>query len=170
MLIRVLPLLCLLFLSSLSLSHVKQEVPTVPETCPVAKPADQPFVPPPPHPAKPGRGYYWFGTERLWTSLPEVGTWRLGHYSPGDPTFRQKLFFWRQGYDPDTEPSPNLTVGGKRIDAHAGPLLTDGKGIGGSTRDDQFIVTGINFPTAGCWEITGRYENDELTVVIWVSP
>jgi hypothetical protein len=31
-------------------------------------------------------------------------------------------------------------------------------------------MTGINVATAGCWEITGRYENDELTFVIWVSP
>jgi len=170
MLTRLLPLLCLVFLSSLALSHVKQKVSTVPETCPVTKPADQPFVPPPPHPAGPGRGYYWFGTDRLWTSLPEVGAWRLGHNSPGDATFRQKLFFWRQGYDPRSEPRPNLTVSGKRIDAPAGPLLTDGKGSGGSTKDDQFIVTGINFPTTGCWEITGRYENDELAFVIWVSP
>jgi hypothetical protein len=29
-------------------------------------------------------------------------------------------------------------------------------------------VTGINFPTIGCWEITGRYENDALTFVVWV--
>jgi hypothetical protein len=170
MLARLLPLLCLLSLSSLSLSQVGQEAPTVPETCPVTKPTDRPFVPPSAYPAKPGRGYYWFGTDSLWTSLPVIGAWRLGHYESGDPTFRQKLFFWRQGYDPRTEPRPNLTVSGRRIDAHAGPLLTDGKGNGSWIKDDQFIVTGINFPTAGCWEVTGRYENDELTFVIWVSP
>jgi hypothetical protein len=63
-----------------------------------------------------------------------------------------------------------LTVSGRRIDAHAGLLLTDGKGNGSWTKDDQFIVTGINFPTTGCWEVTGRYENEELTFIIWVSP
>jgi hypothetical protein len=166
---RLLPLLCLLFLSSSSLSQDKPEPLTVPETCPVTKPADQPFVPPP-YPAKPGHGYYWFGTDRLWTSLPVIGAWRLGHYEPDDPTFRQKLFFRRQGYDARIEPRPNLTVSGKRIDAPAGPLLTDGKGNGSSAKDDQFIVTCINFPTTGCWEVTGRYENDELTFVIWISP
>jgi hypothetical protein len=31
-------------------------------------------------------------------------------------------------------------------------------------------MTGINFPTVGCWEITGRYESDELTFIVWVAP
>jgi hypothetical protein len=95
---------------------------------------------------------------------------RLGHYTSSDPTFREKLPFWRQGYDPHSEPRPNLTVSGKRIDAIAPPVQTDGKGNGSWTRDDQFIMTGIDFPTAGCWEMTGRYNDEELTFVVWVSP
>jgi hypothetical protein len=31
-------------------------------------------------------------------------------------------------------------------------------------------MTGIDFPTAGCWEMTGRYNDEELTFVVWVSP
>ena len=31
-------------------------------------------------------------------------------------------------------------------------------------------MTDINFPTAGCWQITGRYNDHELTFVVWVSP
>jgi hypothetical protein len=165
----LLPLLYLL--SSAAVSQDRPRIPAAPNTCSVTKLANQPFVPPPPYPAKPSRGEFWFGTDRLWTALPVNGTWsRLPHYTPGDPTFRQKLAFWRQGYDPHTEPRPNLTVSGRRIDSLAGPLQTDGKGIGSWTKDDQFIGTGINFPTTGCWEITGRYENDELTFVVWVSP
>jgi hypothetical protein len=38
-----------------------------------------------------------------------------------------------------------------------------------TTRHQSFIVTGINFPTLGCWEITARYENDELTFVLWIA-
>jgi hypothetical protein len=167
---RLFPLLFLLSLSSLSLSQNRQKTPVVPETCSVTRPANQPFVPPSPYPAKTIHGEFWFGTDRLWTDLPVTGTWRLGHYTPGDPTFRQKLIFWRQGYDPHAEPRPNLTVRGRRLDSPAPPLHTDGKGIGSWTKDDQFIMTGINLPTAGCWEITGRYENEELTFVLWVSP
>jgi hypothetical protein len=28
---------------------------------------------------------------------------------------------------------------------------------------------GISIPTFGCWEITARYRNDELTFVVWVT-
>jgi hypothetical protein len=166
---RLLPLLCLLSLSSLSLSQHRQ-TPAVPKTCSVTKPASQSFVPPAPYPAKPSRGQFWFGTDRLWTRLPETGAWiGLVHYTPSDPTFRQKLFFWRQGYDAHAETQAKLTVSGRRIDAPAQPLQTDGPGTGSWTADDQFLVTGINFPTIGCWEITGRYENDEVTFVVWVG-
>jgi len=167
--IRLLPLLCLLSLSSFSISQDRQ-APVVPKTCSVTKPANQPFAQPPSYPAKPSRGQFWFGTDRLWTALPETGAWiGLGHYTPSDPTFRQKLAFWRQGYDPHAEPRPNLIVNGRRIDSPAGPLQTDGKGNGSWTKDDQFIMAGINFPTIGCWQITAHYEDDELTFVVWVG-
>jgi len=94
----------------------------------------------------------------------------LPHYTPDDPTFRQKLFFWRQGYSPHTGPQAKLTVTGRRIDSPAPPLLSDKTSNGSWTEQDQaFIVTGINFPTVGCWEITGHYENDELTFAVWVA-
>jgi hypothetical protein len=68
----------------------------IPDTCPVTKPEDQPFVPPPPYLAKAPIGMFWYGTDELWTLLHADGTWAgLPHYTPDDPTFRQKLFFWR---------------------------------------------------------------------------
>ena len=168
---RLLPFLCLLPLSAVSVGQNHPRIPIVPSSCPVTKP-NQPFVPPAPYPAQPSLGRFWFGTDRLWTAIPVSGTWSgLPHYTPTDPTYRQKLPFWRQGYDPHTEPLPDLTVTGRRIDGPAGPLQSDGRGNGSWTRDDQFfIMTGINFPTLGCWEITGRYESDELTFVVWVAP
>lgn len=126
------------------------------------------FVRPAPYPAKPSKDSFWFGTDRLWTALPVNGKWSLGHYWPNDPTFRQKLFFWRQGYDPHTEAS-KLMVTGRRIDSPAPPLLTDGPGSESWTLQDSFTVTGINFPTLGCWEVTGHDENDEVTFVIWIA-
>lgn len=172
MLSRLLSFLCLIVLSQASVSQSSKAMNAVPDSCPVTRPhRTSLFVPPFPFPATASPGTFWFGTDKLWTSLPADGTWKgLPHYKPGDPTFRQKLAFWRQGYDPHAEPRPNLTVSGRRIDSQAGPLQSDGKGNGSWTRDDQFIMTGINLPTTGCWEITGRYENDELTFVVWVAP
>lgn len=158
-----------LFYSTMSFGQ-NTSTPVIPNSCPVTKPAEQPFIPPAPHPAKPDPGGFWFGTDRLWTALPRAGVWRLGHYTADDPTFRQKLPFWRQDYDPHAQPAPNLTVSGRRIDAKAPPLLTDGKGSGAWTDDDEFIMTGINFPTTGCWEITSHFDDDALTFVVWVLP
>jgi hypothetical protein len=31
------------------------------------------------------------------------------------------------------------------------------------------MLTGINFPTLGCWEITGRYKDEALTFVVFVA-
>src|SRR5215471_1284177 len=31
------------------------------------------------------------------------------------------------------------------------------------------MFVGVSFPTLGCWEITRRYDDDELTFVIWVT-
>lgn len=167
---RLLPVLCLLCWSSLSPSQDKQPTKAVPENCSVTKPADQPFVPPRPHPARPSPGQFWFGTDRLWTALPKSGAWfGLPHYTRDDPTFRQKLAFWRQGFDAHVMTPGKLTVSGRRIDSTAPPLQTDGPGTPSWTADDQVLMTGINFPSIGCWEITGRYENDELTFVVWVG-
>jgi hypothetical protein len=141
-----------------------------PETCPVTKPSDQPFVPPLPYPTKASKGSFWFGTDHLWTALPVDGTWkRLPHYTPSDPTFRQKLFWWRRGYDWHTEPQPKLTATGRRLDSSAPPLLSDRANNGWVQEDQPFMVVGINFPTLGCWEIKGHYQDDELTFVVWVA-
>ena len=167
---RLLSLLCLLGWSSLSLSQDKLPTTAVPATCSVTQPADQPFVPPAPYPARPSPGQFWFGTDRLWTALPKTGAWLgLPHYTPSDPTFRQKLAFWRQGFDAHAKTAAKLTVSGRRLDAIAQPVITDGPAVPSWTEDDQFLGTGINFPTIGCWEITGRYETDELTFVVWVG-
>jgi hypothetical protein len=161
---------CLLFLPVLCLGQERQQTSTVPETCPVTKPAAQPFVPLQPYPAKPSRGQFWFGTDSLWTALSETGAWiGLGHYTPNDPTFRQKLAFWRQGFDAHVAPEAKLTVSGRRTDSLAPPLQKDGPGTPSWTGEDQFFMTGINFPTTGCWKITGRFEDVRLTFVVWVG-
>jgi hypothetical protein len=143
----------------------------VPKTCPISKPPVRPFVPLSPYPAKTSPDSFWFGTVKLWTSLPVDGTWRsLPHYTPSDPTFRQKLFFWRQGYSLRSELS-HLTVTGRRLDASAPPLAADEANAGWQDdKEHPFMVTGVNFPTLGCWEVTGDYHGDKLTFVVWVAP
>ena len=168
---RLLLLVCLISESQLSLSQQSGiATPRVPKTCPVMKPYQTSlFVPPSPYPPKAPKGDFWFGSDKLWINLLVDGTWgKLGHYMPSDPTFRQKLFWWRQGYDWHTEPYPRLKVTGRRLDASAAPLLADRANNGWQKQDQPFMVIGINFPTFGCWEIKGQYQDDELIFVVWV--
>jgi hypothetical protein len=169
MLARLLALLYLFFLSQPFLAHqigaATQD--DVPDACPVTRVGQTSlFVPPPPYPAKASAGRFWFGTDKLWTSLPENPAWKLG---PPGPTLREKLFYWRQGYVVRAEPHPQLTVKGRRLDVPAPPLVADRASNGWVQRNQPFIVTAINFPTVGCWEVTAHYKDDDLTFVVWVS-
>src|SRR3989442_2049804 len=75
--------------------------------CPTTPPPLIPFIAPNPYPAQPDAAHFYFGTDSLWVSLPKSGKW-FGS--------RQKLFWWRAGYEYRSELRPNLTVIGKRLD------------------------------------------------------
>ena len=119
--------------------------------CPVTKPSDHQFVPPPPYESTVGSGEFWYGTPALWTLI--YPGWRL--HSGG-----QKLPFFRQGYDVMKERTPRLTVVARRLDGNA-PLVwngyannasIDGEGVAG-----MFMTTGVDIPSSGCWEIAAHY-------------
>ena len=140
-------------------------------SCPATMPPLMSFLPPSPYPTELPSGSFWFGTENLWTTLPMDGTWKgLLHYRPADSAFRNKLFWWHEGYDWRTENAPNLTVTGRRLDAPAPPLATDEHANAGWTNDQNhaFMVAGIFIPTPGCWQITGDYNGERLTFVVSV--
>jgi hypothetical protein len=157
--LRLLALFSFLLLVQTSLARQSQATKgDVPETCPVSNASDHPLIPPWPYPKVPDVGGSWFGTDRLWIALSMDGTWR---------GYRQKMQWWRQGYDYRTEPEPKLKVTGKRLDAPAPPLMAKTNNVGGPIPS---MMVGMNFPAPGCWEITGHYESDELTFVVWVAP
>jgi hypothetical protein len=171
-LLRLLPLLCLLCILQAILAQQSgtTKLEGVPESCPVTTPIQtSPFVPPPPYTAT-ERGQFWFGTDRLWTNLPLDGIWKglPVDTTPGHPTFFQKLFWWRQGHDGRAEPRPKLKVTGQRLDSPVPPLEVS-RATTAITADRSAMLVGVQFPTVGCWQITGHYEDDELTFVIWVA-
>ncbi|SRR6266851_796962 len=161
---RLLTFLCLLIFLPASLAQ--QSEPTapeaVPDSCPVTKQSDKPFVAPFPYPAQAPKGSFWFGTDNLWTLLGNP-RWPMG----------QKTFWWRQDWGrykwiPEEQAS-KLTVTARRLDAvsQSSEILK----ANSSYREQDwkaFLVGGINFSTPGCWEITGRYDDDELSYVVWV--
>ena len=162
MLFKRLPLL--LFLLPLSFPALSQDVktPPVPETCAVTNPLEHPFVPPKSY--QNSRGINWFGTDKLWTYLPTNGI-----SGQGEKTlwFREEWSHYSH-WIPE-ESALKLTITARRLDAatpppeiSAGPVFN---------RDwKAFMLGGINLPTPGCWEITGRYEDAEVQFVEWVVP
>jgi hypothetical protein len=140
------------------------------EGCPVTTAPDPPFVPPLPYRAGAGNVEFLYGTPALWAVVNPH--WRM-HGFRGS-----KLPFFRQGYDSRSERNPDLTVVARRLDgpsetvraARANMASTDG------TIEGMFMVTGLEIPTAGCWEIAARYapSSDEgtrmLTYTVWVEP
>jgi hypothetical protein len=137
--------------------------------CPVTQPPEPPFTPPPPNaPTAPWAGEFWYGTNLLWTRVPTSGMWYGLPHNPDGQT--QKVFWWRQGYIWKEDPTPALTVTGRRLDAPAPPLSASEATNAYAEDIQSAMLVGVDFPTPGCWEITGKVADAELSFVIWVAP
>jgi len=141
---------------------------TPPKTCPVTRPPAQAFIPPAPYARYgPSPDSFWYGTASLWTAVSKTGVWSG---LPDNPEgYTQKVFWWREGYVWTEEPEPQLVVSGRRLDATAAPLNVS-RATNAFAEDIQSaMLVGVDFPTLGCWEITGRYAGTELSFVVWVA-
>ncbi len=136
--------------------------------CPVTAPPDQPFVPPAPYSPDPGEGAFWYGTNTLWTRLPVDGVWR-GLPNRDNEGFFNKLFLWKQGFDGLKEPEPDIILSLKRLDAEK-PLVSSRGGTNAHFDNSWTMLTGVLFPTEGCWEITIHHDGNELTFVLSIQP
>jgi hypothetical protein len=102
------------------------------------------------------------GNGQLWTGLWPEGKVIFEPGGPGtiyeDGSLGMKWPWWR-GVE------GRLTIEGRRLDAPA-PLLrhTIPNGYG----ESGFQATGLIFPTEGCWEVTGKVGQAELTFVTLV--
>jgi hypothetical protein len=162
MVLRLLALFCLTSLCQPSFAQQPEILRgRVPDTCPVTKPSDHPFVPPAPYPPSPGFAF-WFGTDTLWTTLMSDGISGQGEKSFW---FSQEWSHYRR-WIPD-KVATKLTITARRLDAPVPPLEIS---AGPTFNQDwkAFMLGGISFPTLGCWEITGRYEDAEVQFVVWV--
>ena len=59
-----------------------------------------------------------------------------------------------------------LEITGQRIDAQAPPLEAHIP----CCYPTRFQATGLAFPTEGCWEVTAKAADSELSFIIWVEP
>jgi hypothetical protein len=107
---------------------------------------------------------HWFGSESLAVILPPDGVWRgMGP----EHRYRNKLFWWSYGFRPGSE--SNLVVRGRRLDDKSPPAdisratNAHSPSLGGWT-----MLVAVEFPSSGCWEITGEYLGQKLSFVVSV--
>ncbi len=140
-----------------------------PATCPITRPPQPAFIPPPPwSPQPPSPGEFWYGTDSLWTAIPEDAAWHGMPHNPGGWT--QKVFWWRKGYVWDQEPNPQLSMTARRLDGSAPSIAVSGATNAFAQDIQSAMLVGVDFPTLGCWQLTGSYRGSELTFVVWLAP
>lgn len=140
-----------------------------PADCPVTTQGDVLFKAPEPYEAiAPWDNIFWYGTENLWTALHKDGVWAGLPDNPGGYT--QKIMWWSDLYVLKDELVPALVVTGRRLDGDSPPLKFDGATNASAADIGDAMLTGVDFPTLGCWEITGQYKKTGLTFVVWIAP
>jgi hypothetical protein len=140
----------------------------LPANCPITTPPNPQFEPPAPYsPTSPFPGEFWFGSENLWTLLPDHGIWAGLPLNPEGYT--QKIFWWSEQFSLKAELEPDLIVFGERLDGKAPPLKLSKATNAFASDIGTAMLVGAGFPTSGCWEITGQYKKGKLTFVIWME-
>jgi hypothetical protein len=140
-----------------------------PADCPVTTLENAPFIAPEPFsPTAPWEGIFWYGIAGLWTALHTDGVWaKLPKTSDG---YTQKIMWWSDSYVLKDELEPALVVSGQRLDAKSEALRFYGATNAMADDIGEAMLTGVEFPTLGCWEVKGEYKNSELTFVVWIAP
>jgi hypothetical protein len=102
---------------------------------------------------------YHHGNGAIWTTLYPLGTVLFQPGGPGfiepDGTLSMKWWWWR-------DRPGMLTIEGRRLDAPAPPLSAT---IPDGYQSSSFQASGLDFPTPGCWEVTGSAGGSSLTFV-----
>ena len=126
------------------------------------------FVPPAPYPSTPTPVYRkaWYGTERLWTVLDTTGE-RWETVPNSEAGFGEKTFWWSTDWDSATDLRPAITVTGRQLNGD-GMFMTDGRGTNASFDLGTAMLVGVEVPNLGCWELTARYRDASLTIVVEV--
>lgn len=140
-----------------------------PADCPVTTAGNVSFKAPEQYSSDaPWEGIFWFGSEELWTALHTDGVW---WGLPNNPDgYTQKIMWWSKLFNVKHEQQPALIVTGRRLDAEAPPLKFYGATNASAGDIGDAMLTGVDFPTLGCWEVRGEYKKSELTFVVWIAP
>jgi len=104
----------------------------------------------------------WFGSNALAVLTSDDGSW-FGLGPKYD--YREKLWWYSAAFEPGME--SQMTVTGRRLDVDSLPArvtrTTNAQGMGGG---GWAMLMLVEFPSAGCWELTGEFQGQRLTFVV----
>ncbi len=106
----------------------------------------------------------WYGSESLAVMLPPNGIWRgMGP----EHHYRDKLFWWSYGFKPGGE--SNFKVSARNLsDSSLAAEISIPTGAHAPSLGGWTMLVAVEFPAAGCWEITGDYLGQRLSFVVEV--
>ena len=84
--------------------------------------------------------------------------------------YRNKLFWWRKGFNGMTETRPALVVHGRKLDGPAPPVeVSSATNAHHADFGGWAMLDMVEFPEAGCWELIGEYHGKRLRFVVLVG-
>ena len=90
--------------------------------------------------------FVWVGTKKLAAKVPENGHWTA--MGP-EHNYRDKWWWWREGYRARDETRPELSIAARRLDGPAPPVfISHATNAYGEDWDRMLLM--MEFPTAGC--------------------
>ena len=110
---------------------------------------------------------HWYGTRSLAVTLPSTGA-VFGITQPS-AEIAARLFWWSEDFVVGTSTQLEVTV--ERFDGARSTARVVGPTDSVHTHKDDgsppfAMAIGLDFPDPGCWRITGRYGQHEVTFVV----
>jgi hypothetical protein len=109
-------------------------------------------------------GAGWYGDQIFAVQLPSGGSW---HGMGATHNFRDKLFWWGAGFGPGHE--GDLVVSARHLDADATAVISRVTGAYYDPLIGSTMLVAVEFPVAGCWEISGTYKGKTIVFAVYAS-
>ena len=160
-------LICMLVpLTQAAATTSTQETP-IPESCPVTRATPETQFKPSsvPRGLAPESMVFWYGSDSLYTALDPGGRWR-GIASPAGT--RNKSFWFRNNAEWLSERPYQLKLTYRQLDT-TGPMYSGAEVTNAIIGKEVAMLTMLELPTRGCWEVTASYKNAHVSFVTWVD-
>lgn len=111
------------------------------------------------------KNFEWVGSRSLAARVPNDGQWvAMG----SSHNFRDKWWWWHDGYRSRQDPQPALTITAERLDEPGPPIVIERATSAYGPGWDRMLVM-MEFPSPGCWAVQGSYRDEELSFVFRVD-